>query len=261
MGFSYDRFKERGKKIVDKISPKFGLQWQISDQLTLRLAAFEAVKRALIVNQSIENTQVAGFNQFFDDLNGTKTKRYGVGADYIISPESYFGIEASHRDLETPIFDPITQELVSEDYDEDFYRAYLYWSPKSNWAITAEYEREQFRLHSDRAAGRPTKLDTTIIPIGVNYFDPSGAIAKVGFSYVRQEARLSPDNERDNDHFNLMAEIGYRLPNRLGIISLRGTNLLDKKFYYRDNNFRISEKQIARFQPDRAISVSAIINF
>jgi tetratricopeptide (TPR) repeat protein len=71
-GLSYDSYEERGQDLVDQFSPKLGLQWNIVDQLRLRLAYIETVKRALIADQTIEPTQIAGFNQFFDDLNGTK---------------------------------------------------------------------------------------------------------------------------------------------------------------------------------------------
>ena len=40
--------------------------------LRLRFAWFETVKPALIANQTLEPTQVAGFNQLFDDTNGTR---------------------------------------------------------------------------------------------------------------------------------------------------------------------------------------------
>ena len=52
--------------------PKVGLQWNITDNLRLRLAWFENVKSALAANQTLEPTQVAGFNQLFDDINGTR---------------------------------------------------------------------------------------------------------------------------------------------------------------------------------------------
>jgi hypothetical protein len=39
---------------------------------TLRAAAFRVLKRTLITDQTLEPTQVAGFNQFFDDANLTE---------------------------------------------------------------------------------------------------------------------------------------------------------------------------------------------
>ena len=56
---------------VQKVNPKFGVQWNITDDLVLRGAVFRTVKPALVNNQTLEPTQVAGFNQLFDDPNGS----------------------------------------------------------------------------------------------------------------------------------------------------------------------------------------------
>ena len=52
-------------------SSKVGFRWNLTDRIQLRGAAFQTVKRALSVDQTIEPTEVAGFNQLFDDINGT----------------------------------------------------------------------------------------------------------------------------------------------------------------------------------------------
>ena len=66
---------------------------------TLRAAAFRVLKRFFVTNQTLEPTQLAGFNQFFDDLDGTDSTRYGFGLDQRFSPDLYGGFELSWRDL------------------------------------------------------------------------------------------------------------------------------------------------------------------
>lgn len=63
----------------NELNPKLGVQWTINDYLSLRAAAFQAVKRTPLIEQTIEPTQVAGFNQFFDDAHMTLSKNYGLG--------------------------------------------------------------------------------------------------------------------------------------------------------------------------------------
>ena len=60
--------REPGAK-VDKVNPKFGVEWNVTDDLVLRGAVFRNVKPALVNNQTLEPTQIAGFNQLFDDTN------------------------------------------------------------------------------------------------------------------------------------------------------------------------------------------------
>ncbi len=73
----------------------------LSDRLRLRLAALRAVKPALVTNQTIQPTQVAGFNQFYDDFNGTKAWLFGTRLQ--ISDRSislYTGTEFMYRELD-----------------------------------------------------------------------------------------------------------------------------------------------------------------
>src|SRR5262249_33572860 len=81
VGLSYDNLDREGAE-VDDVNWKFGVQWDVTDNLRLRGAAFRVVKPVIVANRTIEPTQVAGFNQFFDDVNGTVSKVYGVGVDW-----------------------------------------------------------------------------------------------------------------------------------------------------------------------------------
>ena len=69
----------------ERLSPKFALTWSPRLGSTLRLAAFSAVRRPFVDSQTIEPTQVAGFNQYFSgferlygDVEGTISNRLGV---------------------------------------------------------------------------------------------------------------------------------------------------------------------------------------
>ncbi len=64
-----------------QFNPKFGITWNPLPGTTLRAAAFRVLKRTLITDQTLEPTQVAGFNQFFDDPEVTEAWRYGAAVD------------------------------------------------------------------------------------------------------------------------------------------------------------------------------------
>ena len=141
-GFTYDSYKEAAFNL-NKINPKLGLQWDITEGLRLRAAWFETVKSALIANQTIEPTQVAGFNQLFDDINGTRAQRMGLGLDTYLSKKVYSGIEISARDLKVPIFN--NNELDhTQEQRESLYRAYFYWLPTTQLAIRVEPQFDKF---------------------------------------------------------------------------------------------------------------------
>ncbi|HED16032.1 MAG TPA: tetratricopeptide repeat protein, partial [Gammaproteobacteria bacterium] len=102
LGLSYDSLEQR-KNTKNLISPKIGYVYQ-NDDLTIRAAAFRSLKRPFLQNQTIEQTQIAGFNQFFDDTNGTEATRYGLGLDKKLNDQLYIGAEVTWRDITKIIF-------------------------------------------------------------------------------------------------------------------------------------------------------------
>ncbi|SOD42524.1 TonB-dependent receptor domain-containing protein [Nitrosovibrio sp. Nv4] len=247
-----------------KVSPKIGLQWNITDDLRLRLAWFETIKPALVANQTLEPTQVAGFNQMFDDVNGTRARRMGLGLDARIANKLYGGFEVSARDLDVPLLREYLSLRRIVKQKEKLYRTYLYWLPHPYWAIRGELRFEKFSQHPDSAGSNPYRMETLSVPVSLNYFDPSGVFAKLTTSYVRQEvARLASTNAGVDGFVLLDTAIGYRLPKRRGILSLEGRNLLNEDFFYRNINLQQSEQQFynLRYSPDRTFFLRLTLNF
>jgi hypothetical protein len=74
--------------------------------------------------QTIEPTQVAGFNQYFDDKGGSEVEQFGLGMDTKFENGVSVGIEFVRRDLVIPI---INADVSFESSDEKLTRSYLYW--------------------------------------------------------------------------------------------------------------------------------------
>jgi hypothetical protein len=56
--------------------------------------------------------------------------------------------------------------------------------------------------------------------------------------------------------------VGFRLPKRLGLVSLDIQNILDQKFRFQDDNFRLTEPlTYPRFVPDRTFIGRVTLNF
>ena len=86
-------------------TPKLGVEYRATDRLTLRAAAFRTVKANVVAQQTIEPTVVAGFNQLFDDFNGTKADQAAAAIDFRISPGITVGIETIYREISLPMVD------------------------------------------------------------------------------------------------------------------------------------------------------------
>ncbi len=257
LGASYDNFKEN-PVARSQINPKLGMTWRLTPHTTLRLAAFSTLKRPLASSQTIEPTQVAGFNQFFDDINGTASRRYGIGMDQRLSDTLFAGAELSIRKLDVPILESATA-FFEENQHEKLHRAYLNWIVTPRTAINVEYHINNFNrdFRPTFKDGMPSRLDTQRLPISIVYFHPSGFFFKGGASHISQKIELpllAGDTSNDQSTFWIMdASVGYRLPKRLGIISLDAKNFLDKLPKYHNVHFQTSEPKELLFQPGRAI--------
>ena len=259
LGFGYEAYKEETDHMKSKFNPKLGVQVDVTDYLRLRAAWFETVKSTLIANQTMEPTQVAGFNQLFDDVNGTKSRRQGIGLDTILSQNIYAGIEASVRNLELP-GNPHKQR-------EELFRTYIYWLPQNNWSIKGEPQLEKYsrRQESDLPNNEdPYRIVNMNLPVSVSYFHNNGLLTTLTGTYVLQNLKRPMNHQLTagtHDFFMLDTSIGYRLPKRRGIINFEVRNLLDQEFIYRNFNFQVNEFRVSRYFPERTFLANITFNF
>lgn len=217
-------------------NPKAGVIWQPLPKTTIRASAVRAFKRPLISNQTVEPTQVAGFNQFFDDMEATDSKRYGVGIDQRLPQNLSVGVEVSDRDLDVPVQ---ASTLKISDWDEREARGYLMWHANRQLAAILECRYERI----ERDEGSPdlfTEVETLRFPLSIHLFHPSGVRARVKGTYVQQNGQFGVegyDLTPGKDRFaTLDAKIGYQLPRRLGRISIEARNILDEDFQFQDTD-------------------------
>jgi len=250
LGLSGDITTGDSKDVAEKqeINPKFGLMWNPLPDTTIRLAGFRMMKRTLITDQTLEPTQVAGFNQFFDDFNGTTGWRYGGAIDQKFTRDIFAGVEYSARTLEVPFLGQATNNVETEDTDEQLGRAYVFWTPHPWIALRAEYQIERFK--SPGKQSQPKQIDTHRVPLGLSFFHPSGFSAHARVTYVNQEVKLQEQVGSPSGHSAFWVfdpEISYRLPKRYGIIAVGATNLFDRGFQFFERDEKNATIEPARF--------------
>ncbi len=272
LGLSFENYET---EIFDRkqINPKFGLIWNPFNKLTFRAAAFRTLKRPLTVNQTIEPTQIAGFNQFFDDNNGTRAWQYGIGIDIMPTNNLYVGGELFWRHTteqitNTTFLEPYKTIIKPRDRDETSHLAYINWAP-ANWlTISTKYQFDDFV--SDFVVGEgnkslPRKTLTHFVPTTFNFFHPNGIFVRITANYINQKTEfVRPEEElngsgldflkiENEDFWTFDAILGYRLPKKLGFFSLEIRNLFDNKGFKYNSVFDASGPQLTRFVPEREI--------
>ncbi len=257
VGGSGDFFETDDELIKDQsqFNPKIGVTWELDTGTTLRGAAFRVLKRTLVTDQTLEPTQVAGFNQFFDEPDATDYWRYGGAIDQKFSDSIYGGIEYTYRDMAVPFVDfgggffPLPAE---SDWQENLLRAYLFWTPCKLVSLTAEYRYEDLKRDKGAAIGT-SDARTHFLPLGINLFHPSGLTVSLKGTYINQEGKFESKNDRhfftgEKDDFWLVdAALSYRLPKRYGFVTVGISNLFDEKFDFFDSDWENPQKQPDRY--------------
>jgi tetratricopeptide (TPR) repeat protein len=231
---------------AQKLNPKLGLTWSPWKDTTLRAAAFRTVTRSLVSNQTIEPTQVAGFNQFYNDQVGTRADVYGLAADQVITQDLSTGVAYTWRNTSVPYQPGLGENFDQVDWDEGFGRAYLYWTPTQRVAASAEYQYEDFKRDSTFTGEfQATRVQTQRVPLTASYFHPLGFFGRLRTTYYDQQGKFANEagpqanqpTEDKNDQFWLVdASVGYRLPKRYGFISVGVSNLFDENFKFVDTD-------------------------
>jgi len=267
LGFSYEDF-ERNEFSKDEFYPKLGLRWNISNTVTARLAAFKVMKPVLVANRTLEPTQIAGFNQFFDDINATESESLAGGVDWIVSRQLTFGGELTKRDLEEPVLTGPTS-AVFEDRTEEVHRLYGHWTPTNQLSINGQIIYDKYSSDQGLATdfdNLPLRVETVSVPLGLTYFHPSGLFAGVVGTYVDQEVKrsdLATQASGDDSFYLVDVALGYRLPKRMGTLSIGVKNLFDQDFYYQDDSYREfrDEPSTGPYFPERTILGQLTLSF
>ncbi len=252
----YDPDDDLQKK-QDQFNPKFGILWNPFTNTTIRGAAFRVLKRTLITNQTVEPTQVAGFNQFFDEVNATDYWVYGGAIDQRFNQRLYGGAAFTYRNLDVPYLD---ETLKNANWDESIARAYIFWTANNWLSLSAEYLYENIERDEGFADGAKN-AETHQVPLEIKLFHPSGLSVALKGTYVNQDGSFEYKDDAgffidgDDDFFLVDTAIRYRLPKRHGLITIGVKNLTGEEFEYFD-----SDRKNPRFLPDRSFFLNFILS-
>ncbi|MGD9015821.1 MAG: TonB-dependent receptor, partial [Desulfobacterales bacterium] len=247
-----------------KVNPKLGIIWNPLSSTTVRIAGFRHLSRTLVGDQTIEPTQVAGFNQFFDDFDGTDIWVAGAAIDHRFTDTLFSGIEYYHRwlDVDYEVIEGGAVRFDDDDWREQVASAYLYWAPHSMVSARLEYLFEKFDDRDDfQGVGNFIELKTHRLKMGGGLFLPCGLFARFQTTYVDQRGDFVDSDAlptgRDSDDFWVTdAALGYRLPKRYGTLSVEALNLFDESFKFQD-----TDPATPTIAPERWLLVKLSLNF
>jgi hypothetical protein len=251
LGAAHEKF-ENNRIETDQWVPKIGLTWEPLSNLILRAAYLERIARPRQMERTIEPTQVAGFNQLIDDIEGSEIKQFGVGFDVKPGNRLRIGAEFNRRDLQVPL----NFGALYDGRDEQLTTAYLYWTATERLGLHLSYEKEDY----EGVRTQPQSIVTQRTPVGFSYHWPIGAYLQAVGTYVDQEI-LESESIRRESFWNLDTVLGYRFPKGYGKFEIVAKNILDEEFHYYDLSFHSPDIQLPRFQPERQLFARFTLNF
>jgi hypothetical protein len=191
----------------------------------------------LISDQTIEPTEIAGFNQFFDDPAATDARRFGLGLDQRFTRNLFGGFEVTHGLLKQPLPSP---QVGFAEAHTDVDRAYLYWMPARWAALSSQYYLQKLQQPPSLVSGGFNYLDlrTERAPLSVSLFGPAGFSFTASASWVHQTGTFvdtlqnNQETQGTSTFWVTDLELRWRLPRRAGTIAVGVSNLFDRRFSY-----------------------------
>ena len=237
----------------NQISPKFGLSAYATPTTVVRATAYSRLAPAISRLQTLEPTQVAGFNQFFNDPGGTSSVNYGVGLDQQFSRSIFAGFSVLRRNLDIPEptcenplpgsgcgFQPATA-YVERNSDDWLGNLYFNATAGRRVAVSVEYSYEERNFDFTQVSNNSLfedYVETRRLRPEVRMFLPMGFFAVIRATQYDQEVHqfddpTSPDRATiEADFWIGDLQLGYRLPKRWGSVVLNAFNFNNEKFEY-----------------------------
>jgi len=249
----------------NKINPKLGIQTTLTNTI-LRAAYFSTLKRPLLNDQTLEPTNIFGFNQFYDEINDTTANNIALGINSSFSPKINSGIEFIKRDLLIPISRNSTQ--VEEGQKETIAKMYVNWLPINAFSMTFGIEYLDQLREFDSAnvsTSEPLQMTTIKYPLSFTYNSHNKMSYQLTSTYYDQDITQpvsATQNNEYHDSFTIVdTVISYDFAKRAGKLSLIFNNLFDTEFKYQDTTFRSTTAQQPLIQHERGITLRATFNF
>ncbi|HEC29495.1 MAG TPA: tetratricopeptide repeat protein [Gammaproteobacteria bacterium] len=256
LGFSADSVKN---ELVDfsKINPKMGFEWDAGSGLSIRGSLFRYLKRDLISNQTIEPTQIAGFNQFFDDGLSTLSTVAGLAVDKKYSGKLFTGAQVFSRNMDVPY--SASNQTFFAKWKEWIFDSYINWVPGNTYSVNAGLRYEQLKRPASLNSG-VLKVNSYYLPLAVNYFYNKNIRVNLGGNFIRQRGEfydsVIPLATTGSDSFFVAdTEVRFRFSKSKGFFGIGVKNIFDRKF-----NFYEIDTATPRISRERFVYGSLKIN-
>jgi len=235
---------------------KLAASYQLNDSASFHVTYYESLKRPFSLDQTLEPTQVGGFNQFNDDIDGLESDNYAAGVNFDAGGGHHFGVDVLQRKADIPILSIFGQTTPAEAKDNN---AHIFWNWAINpWAVSLAYGYEDSKQTAE-STKEQNRLITQSLPLQLKWIHPMGLSVAVGATYFHQRAELLEQNTlatyTPTTNFTLLnVATSYDFWQHRVELELRCDNIFDKEFRYASTSVYDPTPRISPFVPERTYS-------
>jgi tetratricopeptide (TPR) repeat protein len=265
LGAAYARLRADGAVSAERVSGKGGVTFRPTPATALRVAVFQGVKGPKYLDQTVEPTQFAGFNQVFDDLDGTRWRRTAIGLDHRFGNGVATGLEWSRRTLEVPSIGCGLAAACRADWRERLHGAHVVVPFGKDVALSLAWRYEGLRLADQPVDffNLPYRTKTEIVPLGMWLKLAARLSTRVEAVRVRQQATIVDAPEpatRTESAWLANARLSYVQPDRRFGFMLAAYNIFDRRIAIQDTDLS-GNPRVPLFYPSRTVLLQATILF
>jgi hypothetical protein len=263
LGAAFEHYEDEANSIpiaVSEWQPRVGVRIRPTAELEFRAAYTETLARRNIFSDTLDRTTLASFGQFFDETPGVEFRALSGAVDIRPAASVRAGVEARDFDIVFP-----ESGRSGGVVDATEFGGYLSLTPLDTVSLSFEPSYETVR--SPPQLLTIEDLDTLVLPITAEYFDPLGGFGSGTLSFFDQKGMEREEDFADSG-FVFDMVLGYRFPRGRGVVTLEGLNLFDTEIElverartYSPSSFEEYLLITPAFAPERTVVLSFVNTF
>lgn len=268
-GLAYHRFQADGISSVNRVLGKVGLSFASSNGTVVRFASMQNVRGFISEEEGLEPTMFGGFNQVFDDFNGSLMTRTALRIEQHFGGVGHVGAELSQRRLSVPangclpseacrtIWSDPTRQLFASTMLGQKAGISAAWQNESLYRNTAAIPNTAYRSVVDSI---PSRTRTESLPLRLWFSPGAGFHGEFEVVRVRQEAVLNADEQKSSFRVANLRFKWRPVASPAYVLELAGFNLSDRRFRFQDTDFN-DLPRTPMYYPARTVVVRLDVRF
>ncbi len=244
-------------------SPKLGMTLTIPGGISMRMAAFKAISKVVAAAQTLEPVTVAGFNQYYGDVDGLQSRNFGLAIDYAGLTAMKAGVSYVRRLLEgNTIFNAV--ETAETRANEKIASIYSYFQLSPRWVLLASSQYATLEdAYFKQVIDGISSARNLSVPLELKWFSEAGFTTSLKYTYYNSRFEFNDsfsDTTEVRQHSNVVdLKLSYRLPRRIGLLDVgvsNATNETTELLYYKG-----SGDSVLGYYPSRMGYCRLSVNF